>query len=415
MRPGTVLPAAARRRGTSLLLGELELPQVPGRRLVAAIGKAAPGLAAAWLEIRPDRREELFVLAPHGPVPPEVEAAATVHHGAHPEPDAAGAAATRELLDRATGLGRDDLLVVLLSGGGSALLAAPAPGLELADIRRTTRLLLCAGAPIGALNTVRRELLAAAGGGLARAAAPAVVRTAILSDVIGNPLPDIASGPTVPSPTGPEEALEVLESHGVLERVPPRVIRFLRSPVPRRPDRKWERCQAVILADNRTAVEAAQCHLAGGGFRVIVPARPLAGEASSRGRQLGALARVLAPRHPTAVVLGGETTVTVTGDGRGGRNQELALAAALALDGAAGRVLLAAGTDGIDGPTENAGAVVDGGTVARIAAQGLDPVARLARNDAATALEAAGDSLRTGPTGTNVGDLTMLLVAPSSA
>ena len=354
--------------------------------------------------------------APHDvPVPPEVEGAATVRRGSHPEPDAAGAAATAELLDRAARLGENDLLLVLLSGGGSALLAAPAPGLEPADVRRTTRLLLCAGAPIGALNTVRRELLAAAGGGLARAAAPAAVRTAVLSDVIGNPPADIASGPTVPSPTGAEEALQVLERHGVLEHVPPRVIRFLRSPGPPRPDREWGRCETVILADNRTAVEAARRHLAARGFRVIVPARPLAGEASSRGRQLGALARALAPRHPAAVVLGGETTVTVTGDGRGGRNQELALAAALVLDGAPRRVLLAAGTDGIDGPTENAGAVVDGGTVARITAQGLDPVARLANNDAATALEAAGDVLRTGPTGTNVGDLTVLLAAPGPA
>lgn len=410
VRPETLLPRALQRHDGNILLAGMDLPAVRGRRLTAAVGKAAPGLAAAWLELRPPGEEELFVLTAHGvPVPAAVEAAATVRRGAHPYPDAAGEAAARELLDRAAALGTDDLLVVLLSGGGSALMAAPAPGLELADILETTRLLLRAGAHIGAVNTVRRELLAGGGGGLARAAQPAPVRTAVLSDVIGDPLPDIASGPTVPSPTGPRDALRVLESYGVTAKVPRAVLHFLAArPQPSAED-WWGRCRTAILANNGMAVGAAVRTLRALGWAANAASQPLLGEAAVRGRQLGGLARALRPRRPTAHVFGGETTVTVRGGGRGGRNQELALAAALILDGLKGRVLLAAGTDGIDGPTENAGGLADGGTAARIRGAGVDPTAALANNDAATALEAAGDALRVGPTGTNVCDLTVVL------
>jgi len=411
--PENLLPAAMVRDGRGLRLAGMEVPEVPGRRLVAAIGKAAPGLAAAWLTAAGERSGELFVVTPHGvPVPPGVERAAVVRRGAHPYPDAAGEAAARELLARVGELGEGDLLVVLLSGGGSALLAAPEEGLALADVLATTRLLLEAGAPIGAVNTVRRQLLAAGGGGLARAAWPAPVRTALISDVPGDPLPDIASGPTVPSPTTAADALEVLERLGLAERVPPAVVEFLRGraglPVAPEP---WERkARTVVLANNRSAVEAAAAHLRGGGWEVTVVPEPLTGEASVRGRELAARALGIPAGDRTALVFGGETTVTVRGRGRGGRNQELALAAALVLEGSRGRVLLAAGTDGIDGVTPHAGAVVDGETTARIRAAGHDPVAALADNDAGTVLAAAGDALVTGPTGTNVCDVTVVLV-----
>ncbi|NOZ95846.1 MAG: DUF4147 domain-containing protein, partial [Acidobacteria bacterium] len=288
VRPETLLPRAVNRHGGNILLAGMDLPSVRGRRLTAAVGKAAPGLAAAWLEVRPPGEEELFVLTAHGvPVPPAVEAAAVVRRGAHPYPDAAGEAAARELLDRAAALGTDDLLVVLLSGGGSALMAAPAPGLELADILETTRLLLRAGAHIGAVNTVRRELLAGGGGGLARAAQPAPVRTAVLSDVIGDPLPDIASGPTVPSPTGPRDALRVLESYGVAARVPRAVLHFLAARPQPASEGWWERCRTVILANNGTAVGAAVRTLRALGWAASAASRPLLGEATVRGRQLG--------------------------------------------------------------------------------------------------------------------------------
>ena len=414
VRPENLLPGALRRTGEGLRLAGMEIPAVGGRRFVAAVGKAAPGLAAAWLATVPGWSRELFVVTPHGvDVPPSVEAAATVRRGAHPYPDAAGEAAARELLARVRELGKDDLLVVLLSGGGSALLAAPEEGLTLAHVLATTRLLLEAGAPIGAVNTVRRQLLAAGGGGLARAAWPAPVRTALISDVLGDPLPDIASGPTVPSPTTAADALGVLERFALLDRVPPEVVAFLRAQrdLPPGPE-PWERAaRTVVLANNRTAVEAAAAHLRARGWSVRVAPEPLTGEAAVRGRQLAALALAVPPGRRTALLWGGETTVTVRGSGRGGRNQELALAAALVLAGSGGRVLLAAGTDGIDGVTPNAGAVVDGGTADRIRAAGHDPRAALWDNDAGTVLEASGDVLVTGPTGTNVCDLTAILVA----
>ncbi|MCG6962916.1 MAG: DUF4147 domain-containing protein, partial [Acidobacteria bacterium] len=322
-------------------------------------------------------------------------------------------AAARELLALAGSLREGDLLLVLLSGGASALLAAPEHGLALDDVLATTRALLSAGAPITAVNAVRRQILAAGGGGLARAAFPAQVFTAVLSDVLGDPLPDIASGPTVASPTTAADAAAVLERFGVAASVPAPVVRFLRARAgaAEAGDRAWmSSSRIVLLANNRTAVDAAVGALAAAGYDVMAPARPLAGEASARGRQLGGLATALAPPRPTALVLGGETTVTVRGSGRGGRNQELALAAAFQLTSARPAVLLAGGTDGIDGLSENAGALVDPGTAARITRAGVDPLAALADNDSASALEAAGDALVTGPTGTNVGDVTMVVV-----
>ncbi len=393
--------------GRVTITGE-PLPACSGYRLVVALGKAAPGLAAAWQARAPDWADEVLVLAPHGaPAPPGVTL--PVMHGGHPEPDDAGAAATRRLMARLSALSNDDLVVVLLSGGASALLAAPVPGVSLADLRSVTRRLLAAGAPIGELNTVRRALLAAAGGGLARAAAPAAVVTLVLSDVLTGELADVASGPTIASPTGPADALATLRRHG-LHRELPALARALDRP----PDPAPPPGRVVLLAGNRDLREAAATHLDAAGYRIVAPSSPLTGEAAGRGRQLAALATALKTDHPTALVLGGETTVTVTGRGRGGRCQELALAAAVGLP-SRGAVLLAGTSDGVDGASLNAGAVVDGGTTGRLRAAGIDPAAVLAANDSATALEAAGDALRTGPTGTNVADLVLLLTAPTGA
>jgi len=417
VQPGPLIAAAVRVEGPRIEVAGRELPAVAGRRLLAAVGKAAPGLATAWLRRLPGWADRVLVITPRGvPVDPELEAAAAIRRGSHPFPDAAGEAAAREVLARAGELGEDDLLVLLLSGGGSALLAAPEPGLGLDQVITVTRELLASGAPIGAVNTVRREILAAAGGGLARAAFPARVLTLVISDVIGDPLPDIASGPTVASPTGPADALAVLERYRITGPAAAAVAAFLRRRLAAgaRDRREWtRRTRTVVLANNRTAVEAAAAHLDGLGYRTLAPAPAVTGEAAARGRQLGALAVALRPGGDAALVFGGETTVTVHGDGRGGRNQELALAAATVLDGHPGRVLLAAGTDGIDGLTEAAGAVVDGGTVDRLAAAGLDAADVLARNDSGTALGTVGDALVTGPTGTNVCDLTVVLAAGS--
>jgi glycerate-2-kinase len=416
VQPQHLVPNRVRHdHGHGVTVDGRSLPDVSGRRVVMAIGKAAPGLAAAWMEALPGWTSEAFVLTTHGvELPIGLDPSVTVLRGAHPYPDPAGEAATRQLLQVARSLSKDDLLLVLLSGGGSALMAAPDGELQLSAVRQTTEALLKVGAAIGEVNTVRRQLLAAAGGGLARAAWPATVETLILSDVLGDPVADIASGPTVPSTTGPGDALEVLDRFGLRPSVPAGVLDFLTGATAVQGDRTgWESATSThIIGNNRTAVNAAAGVLESKGWSIQVVPQPLVGEASERGRELAASALRKRARRPEAEVYGGETTVTVRGDGRGGRNQELALAAAIDLAGTSGIVLLAAGTDGIDGQSDNAGAVVDGGTLARIAAAGHDAAAALRGNDSATVLDAAHDSVRTGPTGTNVCDLALLMVAP---
>lgn len=409
VHPAAVVPRAVRERDGTLLAPELEVERPRGRTVVAALGKAAGTHAAAWLEHLPGWCDGLFVLAPHGaPVPAAVLAAGAVHRGRHPVPDADGAASAEALLELASGLGGDDLLLVLLSGGASALLAAPRDGITLADVATTTRTLMAAGAPIDALNAVRRRLLRAGGGGLARAAYPARTVTLAISDVIGDRLADIGSGPAVEPPPSDAAALEVLDRYVERHAISPAVHSAIAAD-PHGDDRRWVgRTAAAILAGNRTAVDAARDALAVGGYGSRIRGSPLGGEARAAGRRLAAAAARTADGCRSALVAGGETTVTVRGRGRGGRNQELALAAALVLEGRDDTVLLAAGTDGVDGTSENAGGMVDGGTVRRIRAAGLDPAALLDANDSATALEAAGDAIRTGPTGTNVCDVVVI-------
>ena len=417
VQPENLIPAQVTfNEGVVRVDGE-PLPAAPGRRAVFSIGKAAPGLADAWLRSVPDWATEYFVLAPHGvPVADGVESFATVLRGAHPYPDADGEESTEQLLETAQSLGDEDVLIVLVSGGGSALMAAAERGLTLSDVRATTEALLKAGAPITEVNTVRRQLLAAAGGGLGRAAHPAQVRTLILSDVLGDPLPDIASGPTVYSTSTPADALEVLDRFSIRGAVPEAVVRFLEAAgeLPQ-DDGGWARgCKTRVIGNNRTAVEAAATELRERGYEVEIAPGDLVGEASIRGRELAMTARITEYSTATAVVLGGETTVTVRGPGRGGRNQELALAAAVGLEGASKAVVLAGGTDGIDGHSENAGAVVDPTTTDRLRQIGIDPSEILANNDSGTALETIGDAIRTGPTGTNVCDVTLVLTAATN-
>ena len=273
---------------------------------------------------------------------------------------------------------------------------------------------VAAGAPIQAVNTVRRQLLRAAGGGLARAAAPAQVATLVLSDVIDDSLPDIGSGPTVASPTGTRDALNLLARYRVVDSVPESVRRLLAAargeqPAPPLPPT----CRTWVIGNNRTAVAAAAAHLEQRGYMTVSVSQPLTGEAAARGDQLAALALAMQPVARSALILGGETTVTVRGRGRGGRSQELALSAARRLAQASlPTALLAAGTDGIDGRSRHAGGIATPSTFERIRTAGIDPVSALFDNDSATALAASGDALITGPTGTNVGDLTVLLVQP---
>ncbi|KAB8143911.1 DUF4147 domain-containing protein [Chloroflexia bacterium SDU3-3] len=344
----------------------------------------------------------------------------TLLDAAHPVPDERGVTASRQIAALLAGAGERDLVLALISGGGSALLTAPAPGVSLADIQQLTALLLGCGASIGEINTLRKHLDNVKGGGLARMAAPARVAALILSDVVGSPLDVIASGPTVADPSTYADALGTLERYGLLGQAPAPVLEHLRrgaaghaEETPKPGDPALARVQNLIIGSNPLAAQAALAQAQRAGLRTLLLTTYLQGEAREAGRLLAAVAREIAasgsplPR-PACVVLGGETTVTLRGDGLGGRNQELALAAVADMAGLPGVALVTLATDGGDGPTDAAGAVVTGETLARAQALGLDPADHLARNDAYRFFAPLGDLLRPGPTNTNVNDLAFL-------
>jgi len=339
-----------------------------------------------------------------------------VLHGGHPVPDDAGLHATARLLDAVRAAGPETLVLVLLGGGASSLLVAPAGAVALADKRAITAALLASGADIAALNTVRKHCSRIKGGGLARAARnAAAVWTLLLSDVAGDDPAIIASGPTVADATTFADARAVVARWLARDAVPEGVRAHLDAGLAGRVEESVKPGDPVldhvvtrVLAGNRTAVDAAAAAARRLGFEPHVIGEALRDDAERAARRVVA-ALDLAPRHrPVAVVAGGETTVRVVRGGRGGRSQHLALTAALALAGRPG-IVLAAGTDGIDGPTHAAGACVDGETVARARARGFDAVAALAATDSNPLLAASGDLLRTGPTGTNVADLVVAL------
>jgi glycerate-2-kinase len=370
----------------------------------------------------PDRLEGGLVLVPHG-VPGDTGPVGLAF-GGHPVPDAAGAAATARLVALVSGAGSDTLVVLVLSGGASSLLVAPAPGLTADDEAGVARALLASGADIAAMNAVRKHCSAVKGGGLARAAGGAAgLWTLALSDVAGDDPAVIGSGPTVPDPTTFADVAAVLARWLAPGDVPPAVAAHVAAGVAGRiaetakpGDPAFARATTVVIGSNRDAVDAAARAAAERGYAVDVVPEPIAGDAAAAGRALAARLRAAPRGRPAAVVAGGEPTVRVRPGGRGGRAQHLALAAAIALAGEPA-VLLAAGTDGVDGPTDAAGACVDGGTIARAIgveserASGDDAERALAETDSHGVLVASGDLVRTGPTGTNVADVVVGLRA----
>ena len=394
-----------------------------GRIALVAAGKAAVPMARAAEEVLGDHLGEGLAVstASEGPL-----RTARLLTASHPVPDARGLAAAAEVESLARGLGRDDLLLVLLSGGASALLPAPAEGLTLEDKARTTGLLLRAGATIHELNAVRKHLSRLKGGGLARAAAPARVVTLVLSDVVGDDLSTIASGPTVPDPTTFADALDVLRRRAVLDDVPAAVRARLEAgargeiaETPKPGAAAFRRGATRIVGSNRLSVEAAAREARRQGLRPVVLTTRLEGEAREVARVLVAVLRecVESARPaaaPLCLLAGGETTVTVRGHGQGGRNQELAVAAARALEGfPVPAVVASLGTDGIDGASDAAGGVADDTSLARAAALGLASAsAFLEANDTRNYLGPLGDLILTGPTGTNVVDVVALLAGP---
>ena len=390
-----------------------------GRLVLVAIGKAGPGLAAAFVQRAERQPDVAFVLAPYGtPVPEKL--AGCARFGRHPLPDASGAEATRELLALVRGLSAADGVVLLLSGGGSALLTEPLAGVPLAELAALTDALLVAGANIHELNTVRRHLLRAAGGRLA-AACPAPMLALALSDVPGDSLVDIASGPTVADPTTCADALTVLARQNLAGAFP-EVAASLAGGVkggaaetPKPGDPSLSHAHTMVLGSGHDALAAAAEAAIHAGFRAVRLGRSLRGEAREVGTALAHLARSVAAGEPMAILAGAETTVTVRRPGRGGRSLELALAAAVQLADVPERCLLAAGTDGIDGASPAAGAVVDGHTLARGRERGRDALVALAANDAWGFFEGLPEAIVTGATGTNVADLVFVLAAGAPA
>lgn len=351
--------------------------------------------------------DEAVVVAPHDAGIPEFERI----ESDHPEPTARSVAAGERALELARATGPDDALLVLLSGGASAL--AEAPAVPLDDLVRTTRLLLRSGADIREVNTVRRHLSRLKGGGLLRAARGRVVVLAI-SDVAGDDLAALGSGPAAPDATTFADARAALARHGLWDAVPPSVREHLaaaRDETLKLGDPALERLVSCVVATSRDALDAGARAAASLGYDARIVPEGLRGEARERGRDFAMLARSLAREEgrPVAMLWGGETTVRVEGHGKGGRNQEVALAAVDGLS-AQDAVLACLGTDGVDGPTDAAGAIVDGSTRARADALGLDAEAHLHENDAYSYFDALSDLIRTGPTGTNVRDVALLLV-----
>ncbi|HXV22172.1 MAG TPA: glycerate kinase [Desulfuromonadales bacterium] len=392
------------------------------RRLVTVgFGKAAPVMAGALAESLGDLVDTGLVITKYGHALTSVPGRIKVFEAGHPVPDRNGLRATEELIRLVRAADERTLIVTLISGGGSALLVSPQDGISLVDKQRTTSLLLNAGADISELNTVRKHLSRAKGGRLAEAAFPATVVSLILSDVVGDRLDVIASGPTAADPTTFGEALGILERHRLSEAVPPPVLELLRrggrGDIPETPKAGspfLDRVENIIVGSNRQALEAAARSARELGFTVEILSAELTGEAREVGRQLARQTRAAASSKAGnaghCLLAGGETTVTVRGQGKGGRNMELALAFAIEIEGQPGITLLSAGTDGTDGPTDAAGAIVDGETVARAREQGLDPRESLDNNDSYTFFERCGGLLVTGATGTNVMDLQIVLI-----
>ncbi|KAA3449062.1 glycerate kinase [Mesorhizobium sp. SARCC-RB16n] len=390
------------------------LPARPkGRTIVIGAGKGSAQIAAAFERVWDGPIEGLVVTRyGYGAKCERIE----IIEAAHPVPDAAGLEASRQLLEKVRGLTADDLVVALISGGGSALLPSPAAGLTLADEIAVNEALLASGAPIAAMNTIRKHLSTIKGGRLAAAAWPAKVVSLVVSDIPGDNPALVASGPTVPDTGSREDALASISAYGM--KLPASVMAHIQSPeadAPDPEDERFSRNEVHLIASAGVSLEAAAVEARRQGIEAVILSDAIEGEAREVGGVHAAIAREVATRNrpfqkPVLILSGGETTVTLRAKGKGGRNSEFLLAFAIGINGVEGIHALAADTDGIDGSENNAGAFADGSTVSRMRAAGVDAKAMLAGNNAWTAFNAIGDLFVPGPTGTNVNDLRAILV-----
>ena len=390
------------------------------RILVVGAGKAGAPMARALEDLLGDHIADGVIVVKEGHGLPLEHI--RIHEASHPVPDERGIRGAEEILSLVKGAGERDLVLCLISGGGSALLVAPADGVTLEDKQAVTRLLLACGADIHEINTIRKHLSRAKGGGLARFAYPATVVSLILSDVIGDDLNVIASGPAVPDTSTFEDTRRVLEKYDIQDRVPASVQSRIQQGLvgdiedtPKIGDAVFQKCYTELVGTNIQALKAAGQQAEELGYQTLILSSTVEGEAREVVKVLTAIGKEVRDSGnplsaPACILCGGETTVTIRGDGKGGRNQEFALAAALGLDGIENIVVLAGGTDGNDGPTDAAGAMADGRTLARARTKGLDPLDYLRRNDSYHFFQALDDLVITGPTLTNVMDVYMILV-----
>ena len=394
------------------------LPEKPkGRVIVIGAGKASAEMARAVEQAWPGKLEGLVVTRYGYSVPCEqIE----IVEAAHPVPDEAGHRAARRMVSMVQGLGPDDLVLVLISGGGSSLLSLPLPGITLADKQAINKALLASGATISEMNCVRRHLSAIKGGRLAKACHPARVVTLLISDVPGDNPMDIASGPTVPDSTTCEDALSILARYDIAVPQALRDILVSGTGETVKPnDPVLTRNVTHIIAAPQMALEAAAEVARRAGFPVHILGDSIEGEARDVGKVMAGIAQQVVVhqqpfRAPCVLLSGGETTVTVRGQGRGGRNVEFLLALGIALNGQSGVYALAGDTDGVDGQEEIAGAILTPDTLIRARAQGMRPAISLANNDGHGFFETIGDSVVTGPTLTNVNDFRAILIAPTN-
>jgi glycerate 2-kinase len=437
-----VEPGAAVRRHLHLANSRLRIGGLHGaertydlnefdRALVVGGGKAGAPMAAAVNEVLGPRLAGGVVVVKHEHLLDDPTATGPIEivEAGHPVPDEAGLQGAGHIVDLLRSTTSRDLVLCLISGGGSALMTSPMPGISLADLQSLTQVLLGCGATINEINTIRKHISQLKGGQLAQLASPAPVISLILSDVVGDPLEVVASGPTVPDPTTFGDAWSILERYGVLDGVPASVTNHLDdglkgaiSDTPKPSDPIFDRVQSVIVGSNRLAAQAAAAEAQRLGFDTILLTTFLEGEAREVAKAIAGLAKGLvsgetthpsdrALLQPACLVLGGETTVTLRGDGKGGRNQEMALAAALSVADWEGILIAFLATDGTDGPTDAAGAFADGSTVARANRLGLDAEVHLAGNDSYHFFQKLEDLIITGPTNTNVNDLALILAS----
>jgi len=419
--PEVIIKSKVQVKGTLLKIANLSFNLNDFKNIYVVGGGKASGCMAAALEaILGSRLKEGAVNVPYA-CPAYPTKRVKLQRASHPIPDLAGVKGARHMLDLVSHAKEHDLIISLISGGGSSLMPQPTKGVPLQDKRRVTDALLTSGATIREINTVRKHISGFKGGWLAKKAYPATVVNLILSDVVGDPLDSIASGPTVPDPTTFEESIEILQHHRLWQKAPASVKKVLRDgkkglipETPKPGDETFEKVHNIVVGNTMTATQAAYRSFRKARLNALLLTSCLEGQARDVGTVLASLASEIVksgnpvPR-PAAIVAGGETTVTVQGGGKGGRNQEIALGAALKIGDMDGVVIASLSTDGVDGPTDAAGAIADGKTLPRAHDLKLNPRRLLAENNSYVFFSKLGDLILTGPTGTNVCDVSVVV------